>query len=118
MTWDYLVTDLLKTVDGDTVDLSLAATMDFGFHVHQTSAYCGRFRLVNVDTPERGQPGYNEAAQFTANWIARALEETVLAGTTYKADSFGRWLVDLWRPSGESLSEALLREGHAEPYTR
>lgn len=104
----YRVIEVRRVVDGDTVDLVL----DVGFYL--TTAL--RFRVLGVDTPERGQPGYAEAADFTRAWLA---EPRALTAHTRKADSFGRWLVDVTREEdGSSLSAALLEAGHTVPYSR
>lgn len=103
----YAVVEVRKVVDGDTVDLVL----DLGFHM--TAAL--RFRILGVDTPERGQPGFHEAADFVREWLA---ESSGLVAHTRKADSFGRWLADIVRDDGSTLSQALLNSGHAVPYSR
>jgi len=82
--YDYKVLEVLKVVDGDTVDLKI----DVGFY--QTSAL--RFRLLNVDTPERGQVGWTECTEFVREWLVGRK----LVARTQKSDSFGRWLVWLY----------------------
>ncbi len=102
-----------RVVDGDTLDLTL--TRDIGFHLATTATI--RVRLVTVDTPERGQPGWAEASRFVHAWIMASVG---LRAETYKTDSFGRWLADLYRADDRSdtLTQALLRTGHAVPYQR
>lgn len=103
----YRVQRVLRVVDGDTVDLVL----DVGFYLSTAL----RFRVLGVDTPERGQPGAAGATAFVQAWLADSDE---LTAYTRKADSFGRWLVDLTREDGSSLVAALLEAGHAQPYSR
>lgn len=91
--YDYRVVEVLRVVDGDTLDLRL----DLGFHLHTAL----RFRLLGVDTPERGQPGWAEAGE----WVRRWLDDARDAGhevrvMTAKADSFGRWLATVYTPHG------------------
>lgn len=90
MTYDYAVTEVLRVVDGDTVDLRV----DLGFHM--TAAL--RFRVLDLDTPERGQPGWSEATAFTRMWLTQS--GPYLRVSTYKADSFGRWLGEVYVPAG------------------
>lgn len=114
--YTYTLSDLLRVVDGDTVDLRLSKTVDFGFGVHEQKFYSGRFRLTVVDTPERGQEGWTQATEFTRAWITR--NKSIALVTTHKSDSFGRYLADIFLPSGESLSGELLRTGLAVPYEK
>lgn len=103
----YRVVSVRKVVDGDTVDLSL----DLGFYM--TAAL--RFRVIGVDAPERGKSGGVEATEFVRQWLTA---DPNLTAYTRKADSFGRWLCDVYREDGSSLSAALLEAGHAVPYVR
>ncbi len=103
----YRVAGIRKVVDGDTID----AVLDLGLWLTATI----RFRLLGVDTPERGQPGAAEATAFVTAWLADSHGLTV---RTRKADSFGRWLGDLHREDGSCLSRALLDANLAVPYAR
>ena len=74
-----------------------------------------RIRLFGVDTPERGQPCFNQATQ--------RFEE--LAGDTVRVefgprqeDRYGRILYYVYNNEGESIDEMLIREGLAEAWTR
>ena len=58
---------LVRCVDGDTVDFDI----DLGFAVFVRA----RTRLVDVDTPERGQKDYKEATEFLKNLIVKARDE-------------------------------------------
>ena len=116
--WHYTGT-VIRWVDGDTVDMRVEKVIDVGFRIQQTAAYTGRFRLVTVDTPEQGDPGYEEAREFCESWLPPGSTVDV---TTYKSDSFGRWLADLRFPgapgtASRSMSELLLRHGHAEVWS-
>lgn len=68
-----------------------------------------RVRLLGVDTPEKGQPGYDAASEFTTVWLKAGPSEL----TTCKRDSFGRLLGGITRGK-ESLSGALLENGYAK----
>ncbi len=52
---------IIKVVDGDTVD----AEVLLGFDVKITL----RLRLLGINTPERGQPGYKEASNAVDSWV-------------------------------------------------
>ncbi len=148
--FDYAVVQIIKVVDGDTVDMRIETdwrgeTMhdndlllketpweDGGFHIEVKSRVWARivdgnitlgvnlkrrtahrFRLLDIDTPERGQGNWAEATAFTRSWLARPN----LRCRTEKGDAFGRWLARVYDPStGEDLDDALLAAGLAKVY--
>ena len=75
---------LLRCVDGDTFD----ADVDLGFHVWKRV----RFRLLDVDTPERGQPGFVEATGKLEQLLASKLCDGFLDVECSKTGKYGRWL--------------------------
>lgn len=111
----YRVLDILRVVDGDTVD----ARISLGFGL--TAAF--RFRVKDVDTPEVYGPNASEegkaARQFTGDWLA----SRPLHAETYKSSgttvgigdgAFGRWLADfIDADSAERLTDALRQSGYA-----
>lgn len=113
--WDVPVVDVLRVIDGDTVQVRV----DVGWRVEVRVTV----RLVTVDTPERGQAGYDEATRFVGQWLhaggfgpmERPLLLRDLRLASYGKVTFDRWLADLYdAETGESLSAALLAAGHAE----
>lgn len=103
----YRVAQVVRVIDGDSLQLRL----DLGLYLTTEL----RFRVLGVDTPERGEPGWAEATAFTTAWLDAS---GPLTAATAKADSFGRWLCDLTREDGSGLADALLEAGHAVPYRR
>lgn len=81
--YNYLAR-VLRWVDGDTVKMEV----DLGFHVKITET----FRLLGVDTPERGEPNYNEAKSMAESL---APVGSLVYVRTHKQDKYGRWLVDI-----------------------
>lgn len=114
--YDYGILDVRRVVDGDTVDLTLGK--DIGFYV--TTIVNVRFRLLDVDTPERGQPGYTEATEYVRSWLQANAGRARCS--SHKADSFGRWLAYIYvtRDDGTvlSLNDDLIAAGHAVRYER
>lgn len=103
MSYDYKVVEVIRVVDGDTLDV----VIDVGFRM--TTAQ--RIRLAGIDTPERGQPGWAEATELVRAWCRD--RAGWLRITTTKADSFGRYLGDLYAPeSGQHLVDVLLAAGY------
>ena len=91
-----------RVVDGDTVHLDGAS-----------------HRLVLVDTPERGEPGFDEATEFVK---VRCLDRQVAydQNDPQPTDRFGRHLSLVYcdGPEMPSINELLIREGHSGQYTR
>ena len=96
--YTYLAT-VDRWVDGDTVDM----VIDLGFRMstHQ------RFRLLGVDTPERGEPNWAEATAC-CNAVLPAGSQICIQ--SLKTDKYGRWLVDL-----PDVREALMARGLVKP---
>jgi endonuclease YncB( thermonuclease family) len=140
----YRVIEVAKVVDGDTVDLVLdpfdgrrpvfaSRWVDQGFHVftrvswfvvdgamsiEPQSRHLQRVRLLGVDTPERGQPGWAEAADFGRQWFAKH-STCELKCETRKSDSFGRYLGTIYcEAHADGLNTALLIAGHGVLWIR
>ena len=89
-----------NVVDGDTVDVS--------FDI------CGiqRIRLVGVDTPERGEEGYEEAKEFV-NRTCLGGEVKFDVDDKEQYDPYYRILAVVY-VNDTNLNEKLIREGYAE----
>jgi micrococcal nuclease len=83
-------------VDGDTIDVEGV----------------GRVRLVGVNTPERGQPGYQNATDFVKSMC---LGKTVFLDIddAKNKDKYGRTLAVV-HVNGMNLNQELLKRGYAE----
>jgi micrococcal nuclease len=113
--YTYLAT-LVRIVDGDTVDLMI----DQGFGNYHKE----RFRVIGVDAPEEGKPGYRDAISFVEDWFL--IHEPLLTVRTVKdkKEKYGRYLAEISAhrrnarevATADVLSQDLLASGHAEPY--
>lgn len=102
---------IVRWVDGDTVWL----TVDLGFRFTMTSD----FRLYGINTPERGQTGYNEATQFAEK--SAPVGSSVIIKSYKDPDKYGRWIVQIFTGDitvvGQTdLNDALVAGGFAVPY--
>lgn len=66
-----------------------------------------RIRVLGVDTPERGEPGYDEARLLTGAWLA----VDTFTVRACRRDSFGRLLADVSR-NFRMLSDTLIAAGY------
>lgn len=115
--WTYPAA-AVRVVDGDTIDLLI----DKGFKEYKEV----RVRLLGIDTPERGEEGFEEATTAVEDWMTDARAWFVVGegfpllfeSFNGKLDSFGRYLGRVWRKNGEDLCERLLYEGLAKEYKR
>jgi micrococcal nuclease len=73
-----------------------------------------RFRVLGIDTPERGKPGWAEATAF-GNTFAPVGSKVAIR--SHKSDSFGRWLAEV-EVDGISYAGQLLEYELAVPYFR
>lgn len=104
--YEYWAT-VLRWVDGDTVKLAA----DQGF----CNTFTGTFRVLGLDTPERGQTNYEVATAFAEHL---APVGTTVAIRSHKADSFGRWLAEIQLSDGRMFSTFMIEAGLGAAYTK
>jgi len=100
---EHTETTVARITDGDTVNISPEVWGN------------GTVRLIGVDTPERGQPLYEEAAVFAENNLGG--ERVTLELDAEEEDDYGRLLAYVYRSDGSMFNEALVREGYAQVAT-
>ena len=117
--YNFRVTEIVKVVDGDTIDVLI----DLGFDLYKKE----RVRIAGVDTPEKRTRDLEEKELgiHATNWMKDKLTETIkgdeeltirteLKGGTGK---YGRLLG--WLYVGDatvSLNEKMITEGYAWAY--
>ena len=113
---EYDVT-VIKVVDGDTVDVDI----DLGFGITIRDE---RVRVMGIDTEEsrtsdKVEDLFGELAKSRVKELmkdgAKLITTEDKAGEDMKG-KFGRILGDFRLPSGKTLTETLIEEGHAVPY--
>lgn len=97
-----------RIVDGDTIDLNV----DLGFRVYHRD----RFRLLGIDTPERGQAGWAEATAALTRMIPPGSSLIIKTATPLR-DKYGRWLARLFVGTID-INQLMIDQGHAVPYPR
>lgn len=96
---------VVRWIDGDTVELRV----DLWFYI----TIQPKFRVLGLDTPEKGKPGYVEATAFAEEL---APVGTKVAIRSHKADSFGRWLADIQLPDGRNYTLVMIYAGLGVAY--
>jgi micrococcal nuclease len=111
----YRVKQVLKVVDGDTID----AVIDLGFDISLTK----RVRLAGIDTPESRTTDKQEKALGleSKEWLKNRLEfaKNIIIRTQLPAstEKYGRILGKLYINNEEtSLNEQMIDEGFAWSY--
>lgn len=99
LSWEHA--ELVATVNGDTIDVRL------------DDGRIERVRYIGVDTPERGEPGYEQAKQANAALLKAPL---FLAKDVSDRDRFGRLLRYVVSEFG-SISHELIAQGWARTLT-
>lgn len=85
-----------KVVDGDTIDVEGV----------------GRIRLVGVNTPERGEPGYQTATDYVKSMVL-GKKVYLDIDDAKNHDKYGRTLAVVYIDD-KNLNQELLRGGYAE----
>ena len=93
-----------RVVDGDTVDLQI----DLGFSMTTKQ----RVRLAHVDTPERGQDGYEQAKSA----LIDAVQFKTVRVKTTKPSKYGYYLAEIAVDGCLSVNSMLIDRGLAKPY--
>lgn len=126
--WD--VEGVVRVVDGDTVriirervervDALEQITRDVADPDNDGDVDGVSVRLVNLDTPERGEPGYSEAKADLAQWLTD--HAATMRVRTYGATGgFDRLLGDFYVPGAngvdiDTASQWMMRERGWLPY--
>ncbi|NJN72188.1 MAG: nuclease [Limnothrix sp. RL_2_0] len=110
--YEYVVAEVVKVVDGDTVDI----VIDLGFSISKKE----RIRVADIDTPESRTRDLAEkklgleAKDYLENALTTA-EQIIIK--TEKEDKYGRFLGWLYLDGATvSLNEIMIAEGYAWPY--
>ncbi len=93
--YEYVGT-VTRIIDGDTIEVD-------GIRV----------RLVGIDTPERGELGFNEATEFTASLCPVGSTAALDIDDLKPKDKYGRTLAVVYC-NGVNVNAELLRQGYAE----
>ncbi|GAA3144163.1 hypothetical protein GCM10010466_39080 [Planomonospora alba] len=93
---------IVKIVDGDTIDVRFTRT-----------SRPVRVRLLEVNTPERGQCWYKEATARTAALLPVGKTVRLLADKDPK-DRYGRSLFYAWNAGGTFVNRSLVRYGYGK----
>ncbi len=112
--YEYTAT-VMRTIDGDTVDLD----MDLGCSIHNHV----RVRLYGINTPEihgvkKDSDEYRRGAAAT-EFLRELVEGKMLTIRTHKdrKGKYGRYLAELWLPGAkQSVNSILVEKGHAVEY--
>ncbi len=117
--YNFRVTEIVKVVDGDTIDVII----DLGFDLYKKE----RVRIAGVDTPEKRTRDLEEKAlgEDATNWLKEQLDgaisgeddlviRTELVGGMGK---YGRLLGWLYiGDETESINERMIQQGYAWEY--
>ena len=102
---------ITNIVDGDTVD----AEIDLGFKLYTVQ----RLRLIDIDTEEMNDP--DQHLKDLARSAKKYMQDTLLGKTvkinTYKSDSFGRYLVEIYIDKF-NVNDYLLESGLAKKWKK
>ena len=91
---------VVRVIDGDTIVVTVDGAEE-------------RVRFVGVDTPERGEAGFDEATAFTQAAIDNSGGVVFLERSGADRDRFGRLRRIVHLSDGANLNDMLVRSGHA-----
>lgn len=106
MTFTYFHVEVVRVIDGDTVELNI----DMG----NNTFWRDKFRLVGINAPETHSTDKVAADAATA-FLAAAVKEQGLSVSTNGKDKYGRWLCSIFTGKG-NVNLRMIEAGHAVPY--
>ena len=113
--YEYRVKEVLKVVDGDTIDVDI----DLGFNV----SYTQRVRLAGIDTPESRTTDLKEKAlglevkEYLKHMLDDAEDIVIQTEKPDSSEKYGRILGWLFiNDDDTSLNEKMINEGYAWEY--
>jgi micrococcal nuclease len=113
--YEYRVKEVLKIVDGDTIDVDI----DLGFNV----SYTQRVRLAGIDTPESRTTDLKEKAlglevkEYLKHLLDDAEDIVIQTEKPDSSEKYGRILGWLFiNDDDTSLNEKMINEGYAWEY--
>jgi endonuclease YncB( thermonuclease family) len=107
---------ITRIVDGDT----FRADLDRGWgdwEHDQKKGPIGSFRIYGINAPERRgatKAAGDAAMEYLATLLIVGQSYPVWSYAVNWTDDFGRTLADVVLPSGDLVSEAMIRAGHAK----
>jgi endonuclease YncB( thermonuclease family) len=125
--YTYTSAEVVKVVDGDTVDLRLTKTfslpVDFGFYIKDSVSLSKtaviRFRLNGINAPEMS--GATKVAGLASKAeLERLLKLGPITVVSYGQEKYGRWLGGLTVDQGDTpvnVNQSMIDGGFAKPYT-
>lgn len=113
----WAVDCVVRVIDGDTIRIVRSRTIRLDA-LEVTARDAGNdgapVRLVHLNTPERGRPGWHEARADLTHWIDTHRPATVVC---YEGGGgFDRLLGDLLDANGQSASQYMMIERGWPPY--
>ena len=100
------------------IALALALTLTLPVAVDGDTVQSGKVwvRLVQINTPERGECGYEEATTYTRNFLKLNSKTRLISDARLDSfDEHGRALGYLTK-GNRNLNLELVKYGHAKPY--
>lgn len=99
---DYQV---LRVIDGDTIVVD-----NHGYEMH--------VRLLRINTPEKNEPGFQQAKAYLQQLIGRRRVRLAFERDKPEKDRYGRMLCYVWLNDGTLLNAAMVQAGHSKFVTR
>jgi micrococcal nuclease len=113
--YEYRVKQVLKVVDGDTIDVDI----DLGFNI----SYTQRVRLAGIDTPESRTRDLAEkklgleSKKYLAELLKSATQIVIRTEKPDSTEKYGRILGWIFLDgTSESVNTALIADGYAWDY--
>lgn len=109
----YGVKEIVKVVDGDTIDVSIDLGFDLSIkiRIRMSGINAWESRTRNLEEKKRGLAAKARLKEL----CEEALEKGTLRVMTTEKGKYGRYLAVVYG-GGKSINDQLVKEGHAHEY--
>jgi micrococcal nuclease len=114
--WSYFLISCVpkQTTPSEEILLSVYRIIDGDSFEGRSNDQTYRIRLFGIDAPEKGQDFYQKSKDL----LGQLCKEGPINIKIRNKDYFGRWVADAYTSKGESINQAMVKEGLAWHFTK
>jgi endonuclease YncB( thermonuclease family) len=110
--WTWPDAEVVRVVDGDTLDMRVTKVSDIGFGFTQSATVVVRLRLNRINAPALSTVAGKASAAYVASLLPVGTRVPLQTVKPYKyggpGDSPGEWMAEVTSPAGGNVSDLMV----------